>query len=779
MMNIEQIKQQSIGHWDNIFYQLGVDVGKGKHCPCPVCGGKDRFRYDNKDDKGGYICNQCGAGDGFTLVEKTLGCTTKDAFKMVENCLNLASDDLSHGKQTKPLTIKQQPQNIANKVEYLLSKTKQGQSEYLTKKGLTFDLPITDNALIFEPVINMSGNYIGGQFIEPNGTKRLLKGTIKTGSFIWVHPKQKSVQEQLNAIALTNEIIICEGLATGLTLSLIKPNSVILSGIDAGNLIHVAKAVRDSNKTTRIIIAGDNDAGGEINIGKEKAIQGANAVHGYVAIPDTTIKSDWDDYRQRYGVDLLKSEFDRVLTKAETEKEVGKTKEQRLLRKMADSDRAELLNSKYNYNLALNIISQNLFSYNGEVWTQVEDFKLMRELVSLYQEDKEPFRPLAIRSSIDALKLIVPVMGEVKKGLIGFKNGVYLVNEGVFRPHQKDDWLINNNGILYYPAKEKETFKTHAPNFYRWFSRVAKTKEKAENILACFYMILTNRYDWQLFIEITGAGGSGKSVCSEIATLLAGKDNTTSANADMLETARERAGIVGKSLIVLPDQHKYTGSGNGLKAITGGDTVRIDPKGEKPYDYKPTSIVMAVNNEPMTFTERNGGVSRRRVIFHFNEVVPPSERDPELLNKIEKELPTIVRILISHFKDPKIARDCLQSQLASTEAIMIKRESDHLIDFCSYLIALDEPNGMYMGNLNISPFNPRKYLYHAYNEYVNSNGMKHPLTLTTFGKSIIEALKENGKTYQKKRNTQGIRTNLTLDVMSSIEWASKLDTEDK
>lgn len=397
----------------------------------------------------------------------------------------------------------------------------------------------------------------------------------------------------------------------------------------------------------------------------------------------------------------------------------------------------------------------------------------MRELVRLYQEDKEPFRPLAIRSSIDALKLIVPVMGEVKKGLIGFKNGVYLVNEGVFRPHQKDDWLINNNGILYYPAKEKETFKTHAPNFYCWFSRVAKTKEKAENILACFYMILTNRYDWQLFIEITGAGGSGKSVCSEIATLLAGKDNTTSANADMLETARERAGIVGKSLIVLPDQHKYTGAGNGLKAITGGDTVRIDPKGEKPYDYNPTSIVMAVNNEPMTFTERNGGVSRRRVIFHFDEVVPPSERDPELINKIEKELPTIVRILISHFKDPKIARDCLQSQLASTEALMIKRESDHLIDFCSYLIALDEPNGMYMGNLNISPFSPRKYLYHAYKEYISSNDMKHSLTLTTFGKSIIEALKENGKTYQKKRNTQGIRTNLTLDEMSSIEWLSE------
>ena len=44
----------------------------------------------------------------------------------------------------------------------------------------------------------------------------------------------------------------------------------------------------------------------------------------------------------------------------------------------------------------------------------------------------------------------------------------------------------------------------------------------------------------------------------------------------------------------------------------------------------------------------------------------------------------------------------------------IKRESDHLVDFYSYLNALDNPNGMLIGNLGIHPFNPKKYLYHAY-----------------------------------------------------------------
>ncbi|MDS1491784.1 hypothetical protein I6H02_06245 [Escherichia coli] len=45
-------------------------------------------------------------------------------------------------------------------------------------------------------------------------------------------------------------------------------------------------------------------------------------------------------------------------------------------------------------------------------------------------------------------------------------------------------------------------------------------------ICAALYMIMANRYDWQMFIEATGDGGSGKSTFTHIASLLAGKQNT-------------------------------------------------------------------------------------------------------------------------------------------------------------------------------------------------------------------------------------------------------------
>jgi hypothetical protein len=42
----------------------GCEGHKNRHQACPVCGGSDRFRFDDKEGRGTWFCNQCGAGDG-------------------------------------------------------------------------------------------------------------------------------------------------------------------------------------------------------------------------------------------------------------------------------------------------------------------------------------------------------------------------------------------------------------------------------------------------------------------------------------------------------------------------------------------------------------------------------------------------------------------------------------------------------------------------------------------------------------------------------------------
>ena len=295
------------------------------------------------------------------------------------------------------------------------------------------------------------------------------------------------------------------------------------------------------------------------------------------------------------------------------------------LSQMASSQRAELLNEYYNNNLAINLTTDDIYYYQANTWQPISDKVLMRTLAELFSKAGEPFNPMRISSAVESLRLSLPVMGTSQKDLICFKNGVYDLKTQTFRPHNKQDWLLVSNDIDYYPAKERESFETHAPNFAKWLNKASDNQDKAKNILAALYMILANRYDWQLFLEVTGAGGSGKSVFAEIATMLSGKNNTVIGTMESLEKARDRALVVGYSLIILPDQPRYMGSGAGLKAITGGDEVAIDPKHKQPYSCKIPAVVLVINNEAMRFNERNGGISRRRVIFHFSKVIPEKE----------------------------------------------------------------------------------------------------------------------------------------------------------
>ena len=67
------------GYWPHILPALGVKVIKNRHQACPVCGGSDSFSFDDKEGRGRWFCNQCGAGDGLKLVEKVFGVTPSEA----------------------------------------------------------------------------------------------------------------------------------------------------------------------------------------------------------------------------------------------------------------------------------------------------------------------------------------------------------------------------------------------------------------------------------------------------------------------------------------------------------------------------------------------------------------------------------------------------------------------------------------------------------------------------------------------------------------------------
>lgn len=770
-MNVTDTVKQACGHWPRILPALGMKVIKNRHQACPVCGGADRFRFDDKEGRGTWFCNQCGAGDGLKLVEKVFGISASEAagkVNAVTGNLSPVAPDVMAAAEAGTEADRKAAAALAVR---LLEKTRPATGNaYLTRKGFAGRECLTLTAShktggvayragdVVVPLYDESGVLVNLQFINAEGLKRTLKGGQVKGACHLIDGQKQAGKR----------LWIAEGYVTALTVHHLTGETVMVA-LSSVNLLSLASLARQKHPACQIILAADRDLNGT---GQTKAAAAAQACEGVVALPP--VFGDWNDALMLKGEDATRKVIYAAIRPAA--QSPFDTMSEAEFTAMSASDKAMRVHEHYGEALAVDANGQLLSRYENGIWKNIPAATFLRNVADLFQRLRAPFSSGKIASVVETLKLIIPQQDAPARRLIGFRNGVLDTSSGIFSPHSKSHWLRTLCDVDFTPLVEGETLETHAPNFWRWLDRAAGGNAQKRNIiLAALFMVLANRYDWQLFLEVTGPGGSGKSILAEIATMLAGKDNTTSATIETLESSRERAAVIGYSLIILPDQEKWSGDGAGIKAITGGDAVSVDPKYRDAYSTHIPAVILAVNNNPMRFTDRSGGVSRRRVIMHFPEQIAPEERDSQLKDKIACELAVIVRQLMQKFSDPMTARTLLQSQQNSEEAINIKRDADPVFDFCGYLEALEQPNGMYMGNANIVPRQPRNYLYHAYLTYMEANGYKNVLSLKMFGLGLPMMLKEYGVNYEKRHTRQGTQTNIKLTDESNSDWLPKCD----
>ena len=770
-MNVTETVKQACGHWPRILPALGVKVIKNRHQSCPVCGGSDRFRFDDKEGRGTWFCNQCGAGDGLKLVEKVFGVTPSEAagkVRVVTGNLPPVAPEVIAVAEAETEADRKAAATLAVR---LMEKTRPASGNaYLTCKGFPALECLTLTAMhktggvtfragdVVVPLYDDTGVLVNLQLINADGLKRTLKGGQVKGACHIIEGKKQAGKR----------LWIAEGYATALTVHHLTGETVMVA-LSSVNLLSLASLARQKHPACQIVLAADRDLNGD---GQNKAAVAADACEGIVALPP--VFGDWNDaFVQNGGEATRKAIYDAIRPPAQSPFDTMSEAE---FTAMSASDKALRVHEHYGEALAVDANGQLLSRYENGIWKNIPAATFSRNVADLFQRLRAPFSSGKIASVVETLKLIIPQQAAPARRLIGFRNGVLDTQSSLFSPHSKSYWLRTLCDVDFTPPVEGEMLETHAPNFWRWLDRAAgKNPQKRDVILAALFMVLANRYDWQLFLEVTGPGGSGKSILAEIATLLAGEDNATSADIDTLEDPRKRASLIGFSLIRLPDQEKWSGDGAGLKAITGGDAVSVDPKYQNPYSTHIPAVILAVNNNPMRFTDRSGGVSRRRVIIHFPEQIAPEERDPQLRDKIARELAVIVRQLMQKFSDPMTARALLQSQQNSDEALSIKRDADPTFDFCGYLEMLPQTSGMFMGNASIIPRNYRKYLYHAYLAYMEANGYRNVLSLKMFGLGLPMMLKEYGLNYEKRHTKQGIQTNLSLKEESYGDWLPKCD----
>ncbi|EDB6595604.1 DUF927 domain-containing protein [Salmonella enterica subsp. diarizonae] len=330
MRNIDLIREvthAAAGQWPSVLAGLSIEVANSprRHTACPACGGKDRFRFDD-NGRGSFICNQCGAGDGLDLIKKVNRCDTTEAAQLAADVLGIdyraAQTDpaavsrrrgqLEADRQQREQERQQQTaedtehRRLAFARRYAAKRRNvtQGKSEYLQSKELTgFSYPLTPDGSLLLALVDGSGAVVAAQTITPQGDKRLLTGSAKRGAY-----------HAVNAPEQPQEVIIAEGLATALSVHLIRPDALTVCAIDAGNLLPVAEFMRQQHQQAQIIIAADNDiTPGEPNTGRDAAGKAAAAVAGWVALPPTDHKADWNDYHQQNGLEVATRAFNECM----------------------------------------------------------------------------------------------------------------------------------------------------------------------------------------------------------------------------------------------------------------------------------------------------------------------------------------------------------------------------------------------------------------------------------------------------------------------------------
>lgn len=163
------------------------------------------------------------------------------------------------------------------------------QHRYLRTKRISAHGVRQIGSVLSVPAYRVSDRaFRGMQRIWPNGTKRFAAGTDPSGACYAIGD-------------LKNRIVVAEGFATAATIHEATGDCVAVA-FNAGNVDPVARAIREKQPETTLVVAADNDRKTNGNPGLTAATKAARAVNGLVAIPRFEESEEGTDFNDLEAV---------------------------------------------------------------------------------------------------------------------------------------------------------------------------------------------------------------------------------------------------------------------------------------------------------------------------------------------------------------------------------------------------------------------------------------------------------------------------------------------
>lgn len=314
-----KIGERAKGRWKDILPALGIAATSltGRHGACPVCGGKDRFRFDDKEGRGTWFCAQQhgtdssnpsgSAGNGFRLLMDMKGCGFAEVARLVETVIGVGyvqiavaprietgQDEAETAAAVRAVWRSAQPILAGDIADQYLRKRV---GSYAPTRALRFHPALNRNgmpcAALIAAFVSVDGELAGLQRTyltqygdkAPGGAPRLTMGSLPAGGAIRLARHGKRLG-------------IAEGVETALAATALH-GVPCWSALSSGRL----EVWQPPEGVTEVIIFGDND---DNNVGQASALALAGRLQKTIAVQvmlPPEVGTDWNDVLQaRQGV---------------------------------------------------------------------------------------------------------------------------------------------------------------------------------------------------------------------------------------------------------------------------------------------------------------------------------------------------------------------------------------------------------------------------------------------------------------------------------------------
>lgn len=357
-------------------------------------------------------------------------------------------------------------------------------------------------------------------------------------------------------------------------------------------------------------------------------------------------------------------------------------------------------------------LNSNLYAYQNGVYRPFG-----KDQINAYISKHYPFAKIRFRQEVaEQIKGAAYIDQVEETSLINVKNGLLEISDDgtvILHPHSPDIISFRQFNANYDPSAVCPVLDKALQNAF------SGSSEQIELFNQIMGYLMMNHTRYQKCFFWVGVPSSAKSTFSMMVRRFCGEENVSSVELDDLGKRFGLAGLVNKTLNIVPDIKKTKLFASGLfKALVGGDAVRIEQKYREAFDYVFTGKMIFGMNLFPDFSADFEGIERRLVILKFERVYKPT--DPDYNPNIDDDLSTdeamsaLLNRAISGYKSLIQNKGFLETRKSKQQMAAFVSENDSVV---AWVESLDD-----LSILEREPISGPEGLYKAYETYCNSAG---------------------------------------------------------